>query len=566
MVNQKKTLRLPEGKRSTHSETAAKPPRSHKPWSQALAKKRSPRVAGEVTDAKAGAKDSTRHSRTSFASRDTEKRTEKRFHERTEKQFDRREGSERSVFSERRGGSTRFEERSANARSRSPDERLRSSSDRSRFSEDRSFDGRSADRRSSDRRSFRQGNTESDSSRAPRPYQQRDEDRRRFDRNSRNTESRNIESRGFDSRDGDSRSSVSRGASSRRSSSEFREERPFKKASREETTWRGRSESAKRENREWENRERESRPRYDTQYDKKPFERREGARTRNTKAENFGTENFRSEKFGTEKIRSEKPQAFVKKTAAPSLASSPLTGVRVSKLLSARGLCSRREADEYIERGWVRVNGQRVTLGARAQPDDEITLSPQAKRQQSRRVTVLLHKPIGYVSGQPEPGYQPAIVLVTPENQCAQEGDPPFSAAHLRSLAPAGRLDIDSTGLLILTQDGRVARDLIGETSSIEKEYLVRVEGTLSDENLALLNHGLSLDDEALKPARVEWINDDQLRFVLREGKKRQIRRMCEAVGLTVTGLKRVRVGNVRLGDLPVGQWRYLRDDESFGG
>jgi 23S rRNA pseudouridine2604 synthase len=191
-------------------------------------------------------------------------------------------------------------------------------------------------------------------------------------------------------------------------------------------------------------------------------------------------------------------------------------------------------------------------------------LSPQAKTQQARRVTILLHKPVGYVSGQPEPGYQPAIVLVTPDNQWRQDGDPLFSATHLRHLAPAGRLDIDSTGLLVLTQDGRVARDLIGEMSEVDKEYLVRVEGTLSDASLKLLNHGLSIDGEALKPAQVEWINDDQLRFVLREGKKRQIRRMCEAVGLTVTGLKRVRIGRVRLGDLPLGQWRYLRDDESF--
>ena len=264
----------------------------------------------------------------------------------------------------------------------------------------------------------------------------------------------------------------------------------------------------------------------------------------------------------TENFKAGKVEASTKKIAASS---SSLEGVRVSKLLSLRGLCSRREADEYIERGWVRVNGQRVSLGARAQPDDDITLSPQAKTQQARRVTILLHKPIGYVSGQPEPGYQPAIVLIKPENQFQQDGDPPFSATHLRHLAPAGRLDIDSTGLLVLTQDGRVARGLIGETSSIEKEYLVRVEGVLSDENLALLNHELSLDNEVLKPAKVEWLNDDQLRFVLREGKKRQIRRMCEAVGLMVTGLKRVRIGQVRLGDLPPGQWRYLRSDESFG-
>src|SRR5262249_18214900 len=135
---------------------------------------------------------------------------------------------------------------------------------------------------------------------------------------------------------------------------------------------------------------------------------------------------------------------------------------------------------------------------------------------------------------------------------------------HLRGIAPAGRLDIDSTGLLVFTQDGRIAKRLIGGGSDVGKEDLVRVEGALSPDGLALLNDGLSLDGAALKRAEVGWQNTDQLRFVLREGRKRQIRRMCEAVGLKVTGLKRVRIGNVRLGDLPAGQWRYLRADETF--
>jgi 23S rRNA pseudouridine2604 synthase len=160
-------------------------------------------------------------------------------------------------------------------------------------------------------------------------------------------------------------------------------------------------------------------------------------------------------------------------------------------------------------------------------------------------------------------------VLVTPENQWREDrSGTRFLREHLRSLVPAGRLDIDSVGLLVLTQDGRVAKQLIGEDTEIEKEYRVRVESAdgrrLSDDKLALLNHGLSLDDEPLKPAQVEWVNDDQLRFVLKEGKKRQIRRMCEAVGLEVLGLKRVRIGKVMLGDLPPGHWRYLRSDEGF--
>jgi 23S rRNA pseudouridine2604 synthase len=134
----------------------------------------------------------------------------------------------------------------------------------------------------------------------------------------------------------------------------------------------------------------------------------------------------------------------------------------------------------------------------------------------------------------------------------------------LRGLAPAGRLDIDSTGLLVLTQDGRVARQLIGEDSDIEKEYLVRVEGQLSDNGLKLLNHGLALDDKPLRPAQVTWQNEDQLKFILKEGKKRQIRRMCELVGLRVVGLKRVRIGHITLGKLPLGQWRCLGENERF--
>jgi len=239
---------------------------------------------------------------------------------------------------------------------------------------------------------------------------------------------------------------------------------------------------------------------------------------------------------------------------------------RLSKLMSERGLCSRREADEWIENGWVRVDGEPVTtLGVRVPRDAKIDIDAEAKRHQGEQVTILLHKPVGYVSGQPEPGYQPAIVLIKPENRWAEDPSPlRFRPTHLRNLAPAGRLDIDSTGLLVFTQDGRVARRLIGQDSEVEKEYLVRVEGKLDEESMALLRHGMELDGVKLKPAKVSWQNEQQLRFVLREGRKRQIRRMCERVGLTVTGLKRVRSGGVPLGSLPVGQWRYLRRDERF--
>ena len=244
---------------------------------------------------------------------------------------------------------------------------------------------------------------------------------------------------------------------------------------------------------------------------------------------------------------------------------------RLSKVMAERGLCSRREADEWIMNSWVMVDGVIIdTLGTRINPDAEIIISSYAHEVQAESVTIILHKPVGYVSGQAEDGYEPAIVLVHPDNEWLD--DPNLNQHHakefqrrfLNGLAPAGRLDIDSTGMLVLTQDGRIARHLIGEDSTVEKEYLVRVEGELSDADMQRLNFGLSLDGEKLKPAKVSWQNEDQLRFVLREGKKRQIRRMCEMVGLHVVGLKRVRIGSVNLGKLPVGQWRYLRNDERF--
>lgn len=244
--------------------------------------------------------------------------------------------------------------------------------------------------------------------------------------------------------------------------------------------------------------------------------------------------------------------------------------LRLSKRMSELGLCSRREADEWIARGWVRVDGVVVSeLGSKVFPHQRVTVERQASAQQSKRVTVLINKPMGYVSGQAEDGYTPAIALIKADTRWKEDkAAEQFHPTQLRSLVPAGRLDIDSVGLLVLTQDGRIAKQLIGQDTAVEKEYLVRVQytkpGKLPEAELKRLNHGLTLDGKKLLPAKVRWQNEDQLSFVLREGKKRQIRRMCEMVGLKVLGLKRVRIGRVTLGDLPTGQWRYLRPDEEF--
>ncbi len=263
-------------------------------------------------------------------------------------------------------------------------------------------------------------------------------------------------------------------------------------------------------------------------------------------------------------------------SAHPS--ASGATTVRLNKRMAELGLCSRREADAWIEQGWVRVNGQVAEMGMQVGSTDRITVEREAQAQQEQQVTVLLHKPMGYVSGQAEDGHEPAMVLFQARNQWS--GDTTrirFSPAQFKGLAPAGRLDIDSVGLLVMTQDGRVARQLIGEDADMEKEYLVRVtcagpQGDITVNvqahfpaaQMQRLRHGLSLDGKALKPAQVEWQNPEQLRFVLKEGKKRQIRRMCEQVGLKVVGLKRIRMGRISLGALPVGQWRYLGPKESF--
>jgi 23S rRNA pseudouridine2604 synthase len=248
--------------------------------------------------------------------------------------------------------------------------------------------------------------------------------------------------------------------------------------------------------------------------------------------------------------------------------------VRLNKRMAELGLCSRREADDWIERGWVRVDGAAATMGQQVSPQARITVERQARDQQADRVTILLHKPVGYVSGQAEDGHPPAVTLVQARSHWRGDHSPRrFQASQLRGLAPAGRLDIDSVGLLILTQDGRIARQLIGEDSGVEKEYLVRVaygdarervQETVPPQAIGRLRHGLSLDGHVLKPAQVEWQNPAQLRFVLKEGRKRQIRRMCELVGLQVVGLKRIRIGRVMLGHLPVGQWRYLGPEEGF--
>jgi 23S rRNA pseudouridine2604 synthase len=230
---------------------------------------------------------------------------------------------------------------------------------------------------------------------------------------------------------------------------------------------------------------------------------------------------------------------------------------RVNKWLGQSGVCSRREAEGFIEQGLISIDGQVVTdTGRKILPGQTLTLSDGGG---PAALSVVLHKPMGIVSAQPEPGQTPAVRLLT---KAALIGDSPTIPDRDTRLAPLGRLDMDSRGLLLLSDDGVLAKAIIGPESDLEKEYLVRVTGKITPEKLARLCHGLSMDGRELKPAKVSVAEGQQLRFILKEGRNRQIRRMCELVGMHVMDLVRIRIGTLRLGDLPEGKWRVLSDHE----
>jgi 23S rRNA pseudouridine2604 synthase len=244
---------------------------------------------------------------------------------------------------------------------------------------------------------------------------------------------------------------------------------------------------------------------------------------------------------------------------------SPNSPLRLSKRMSELGLCSRREADRLIEQGLVLVNGSIVDqLGTKVLPTDKIELRQRAQEQLAEKVSVMLNKPIKFTSHGNDQGYPTVLDLILKKNQSDLER--PFSIKIKEGLGPVGRLDIESQGLMLLSQDGRVAKAVIGEHVEMEKEYLVRFVGELNKEKISKLSRGeIVLDGRRLKEALVEQINEDQLRIVLVEGVKRQIRRMMDIVDLQVTGLKRVRIGPLRLGNLPEGMWRHLTEEEVQG-
>lgn len=234
--------------------------------------------------------------------------------------------------------------------------------------------------------------------------------------------------------------------------------------------------------------------------------------------------------------------------------------LRVNKWLAQEGVCSRREAEDLIRRGGVEIDGEVLTsLGHKIQAGQTLSLKGSAQRILANQLSIIYNKPTGIVSGTPEDDQIPAVRMLTKQNLSGRAQAIP---GRYNKLAPCGRLDMDSRGLLIMSEDGVVAKAIIGPESQLEKEYVVKVIGDVTPNALAKLRHGLELDGKPLKPARVQESRKNQLTFVLTEGRNRQIRRMCDLVGLKVVDLYRRRVGVLELAGLPEGKWRPISAKE----
>ena len=233
---------------------------------------------------------------------------------------------------------------------------------------------------------------------------------------------------------------------------------------------------------------------------------------------------------------------------------------RVNKWLAQSGVCSRREAEGLIAQGLVFIDGERVDdAGRKILQGQTLVLNDSAEQQLNSSLSMVLHKPMGIVSSLPQDDQIEAVTLLTRDALWGGEATIPTAA---NNLAPLGRLDRESRGLLVLSEDGVLAKALIGPESEMDKEYNVLLTGVITPQKIALLRHGLELDGRKLRPAKVTQLTEQKLNIVLKEGRNRQIRRMAELVELRVVDLMRVRVGPLKLGDLPEGKWRPLSAEE----
>ena len=236
--------------------------------------------------------------------------------------------------------------------------------------------------------------------------------------------------------------------------------------------------------------------------------------------------------------------------------------VRLSKRVAELAPCSRSEAEQFIEGGWVKVDGVVVEEPQRLVSTEAIEIDPDARAERSEPATILLHKPVGFHAIS---GTNPAAALVTPETRWAD--DPSgvrLLKRHFNNLTPLVPLDSDASGLMVLTQDGRIWRRLTEDGDEIEQEYVIEVSGEIAPYGLHKLNHGLRYSGRALPPCKVSWQNEIRLRFAIKGVQGGQLRDMCAQVGLGVVAIRRIRIGKVPLAKMPVGSWRYLPPGERF--
>lgn len=250
---------------------------------------------------------------------------------------------------------------------------------------------------------------------------------------------------------------------------------------------------------------------------------------------------------------------------------------RLSRRVAQQFGCSRSEAEQYIEGGWVSVDGRLVELpGARVAPQQQVTLAPDASLLEITPVTLLLHKPAGYEAGLALPAEAPAHAS---RSQGAPQAATLLNAAahwaedsnrqrvllrHFRNLECFTPLPTEASGLVVYTQDRRIARKLHEDIETLEQECIVEVAGQIAAGGLQKLCHGLSFNGRPLPPIKVSWQNETRLRFALKGIRPGQIPSMCAAVGLRVLALRRIRIGRLPLAKLPEGQWRYLQGWERF--
>lgn len=232
--------------------------------------------------------------------------------------------------------------------------------------------------------------------------------------------------------------------------------------------------------------------------------------------------------------------------------------IRLAKRVAAMVPCSRREAELYIEGGWVRVNGVVVEEPQHRVSDEQVELDPNATLDALEPVTLLLHKPAGASDGD-------ALRLLAPGKHAPADhsGIRPVKR-HFLQLAPLMPLPAQASGLAVFSQEPRIIRRLTEDAMTLEQELVVEVAGELPPEGLARLGHGLAFEGRALPPAKVSWQNETRLRFAVKGIAPQLVPWMCEQVGLRVLGMKRLRIGRLPMAGLPPGQWRYLLPAERF--